>query len=108
MKLRNITFKDKQFIHKVKNHPEISKFSHKQEGYIIIWKNKKIGYIIRSKGLISIAILPRYQHKGIGTKILKIFCKKNDKAEILSNNFISMAVFKKAGFKPEYTMYVKE
>src|SRR3990167_9320433 len=108
MKLRTIVSKDRLFIHKVRNHPDIAKVSHKQEGRIIIWKNKKVGYIIRSKGLISIAILPRYQHKGIGIKALKTFCRKGDKAEILSGNLAAAKVFFRVGFKPQYTIYVKE
>lgn len=107
MILREITQKDRPFIIKVRNNPAVQKMSHKSESCIIIWKNKKVGYVTRSKGLISIAILPKYHNKYIGTITLKSFCKTGDRAEILVGNIASEKVFKRAGFKPEYTVYVK-
>lgn len=68
---------------------------------IILYKGKKAGCIRRDKGLISLAILPKYQSKGLGTKAFIDFCKKGDWGELYGDNTRSLHVLMKTGFRAE-------
>ena len=117
---RNHIQEDMEFLYRLNNHPKIrevffnKKFftyeQHKEywknslerdgfEARIILRYDMPVGCIRRDKGIISIAILPEHQNKGIGQEALKVFCVPGDRAEIITGNRRSFHVFIKAGFK---------
>ena len=128
MYIKDVRFEDMEFLYSLMNHPEIRKFSHSgsftYDDHLEYWKYQlrdtdfhagiimegglPVGCIRRDENLISIAILPEYQGKGIGTEALLAFCKPGDIAEILFTNPRSARTFQKAGFREKYTIYKKE
>lgn len=128
MQLRKVTYKDLEFIYKLTFSRQARKYSFYQTKpffaeHRVWWKNRLadktfqakiilhrkacIGIIRRDRSYISIIILPKFQNKGLGTQALKKFCVKGDKAEILWHNKKSVHVFKKAGFRPHATRFIK-
>ena len=107
MRLKTYSEKHSRILHTIRNHPDIEKISHPREIKMITDGSTYVGYIQRQKHLISIAIHPTFQSKGYGTEALKKFCKKGDEAEILWGNIKSEKAFKKAGFKPYATRFIK-
>ena len=128
MILRSVFPTDLQFLYDLMTEPSIRAVSHNKqlftfeehsnywwrkindpyfEARIIEEDAKPIGLIRRNNGTISIAILPQWQNKGIGTEVLKAFCKIGDKAEIFPANMKSFSVFEKAGFEVKFATMEK-
>lgn len=129
MYIRQVQYEDLEFLYSLNNHPEIRRYSHNKKPFTYseheaYWKEKmthnhefeagvivhneaKVGCIRRDRGVISIAIYPSFQNRGIGRKALEMFCRKGDKAEIQSDNRQSQHVFEQCGFWERYRVMVK-
>ena len=126
MRLKAVSPEDLEFLYRLNTDPFIRAVSHNKghftfdqhceywkkksqdpdfEAAIIIDNDTMVGCIRRDRGLISIAISPEFQNKGVGTEALKDFCKPGDKAEILTENRKSARCFEKAGFKWESAIW---
>ena len=120
MRLKDVRPVDMWFLHKLNVHPSIRAMCHNQASFtyerhcewwktkliekgfdamVITHRSKPVGCIRRDRGFVSISVMPEYQNQGIGTKALKAFCMKDDRAEILLDNKKSIHIFKKVGFK---------
>ena len=111
-KLRKMRITDLMFLFKLIRHNKIKNYSRnrdlnqliedmKSSKKIILYKNRRVGCVREYEKEISIAILPDYWNKGIGTKVIKMISKHkhNLKAKINPHNFPSINVFKRNSFK---------
>lgn len=104
LKLRNENrkwFKETKII-STKEHYSFMNKHHK--GYkICLLNNIPIGFIGYVTGDIRICVDKKYQNKKIGSYMLKKTLKnKKYKTLIKINNFASLKLFEKHGFKPKY------
>ena len=113
-----------EFLYNLNIHPDIRAVSHNKESFtyeehclwwqekmlndkefeaaLILNDSKPVGCIRRKNKEVSIAIMPEYQNKGLGTTAIEKFCKVGDKVEILIGNVRSIKVFERAGFKKKF------
>lgn len=108
--LRNNPKVKKYFIqqnHITKKQQEIYMKKHQNDYFICLYNNSPAGYVGVIKGDIRIAVHPNFQKRGIGLFLIKNIQRryKNLEAKIKIDNFISIKLFKKAGFKPKYYIF---
>jgi len=113
--LRKANVEDARFVFDVCNQESVRKVSWDNEP--LIWKKHKEwfnknysyywiiekdqGFVRLKDGEVSIALLDRYQNRGIGTKVLKNKCLGDGiHAEVKLDNLQSLYCFLNAGFKP--------
>jgi len=71
---------------------------HYYEYQIIIYKDKEVGFVRVSDGDVSIALLPGYRNRGIGTSVLKLLGGGDLFASVRFSNKSSLCCFQNAGF----------
>jgi len=127
--LKKVDPGDMDFLYELHNDPNIRKYFHQRKKFtyaehIDYWNYRlntrsftakiiqvggiPVGCVRREDKLISIAILPSYQNKGIARDVLKRFCKSGDEAEIYFDNATSLRLFNESGFIPRWVRAVKK
>ena len=71
--------------------------------YLYLFKNEPQGILIRKQSgkLIALAVLPQFQRKGIGSKLLRTVQNENTKlfGEVCSSNKKMVRLMKQTGFQ---------
>lgn len=113
--LKRALLKDLPFIYGLVKHPELkgrtrnrSLFSIFQyvedlrsDKRIIVFCGERVSAVRLYKSEVSILILPEYQHKGIGSGVMKRLMREKHrlKAVVANDNLPSQAFFQKLGFE---------